>query len=481
MKPAYYYILLFSSILFVGQLINGTPLNIAFLFSTAIVFGLCAVQATGKWNSMLGLLNLVIIIKYLLFGIILKIFFFQPSDSPLLAPMETSMVAALGFAGVLIGTMIQQKLPLPKTRLIYPIHDKNFYLVLYIFSMTVGYGSWLYFFFSRHDVWTTGLDLTTTVGGLYGIINAFGMFKDLSVVAAVYYAWLSKSKRLITHPLVLFPLVLSTLLGFYSTSKQGMIEPSVYLFLAILSVKGIRYKPLWGMLSFGIFIYVNLIYPFGNYIRYAGGREGSIDERIAVMSEVLPKMILEQEYRESVNMSLDKSHIHKHEPYLPVAGYSFGRFAMIAEADKLIAASTNSEGTGWETITWGFKMALPRFILPDKPILAANNYLARLVGGLGANDYTTQVSYGFMANFYNAFGFIGVIIGSLLLICGLYYWLTLFFGNPANISIWVILVFGQYHHLLAEQSVSGIIASLPFPLVVLIPFTLAKKISKMLY
>ena len=134
MTKTYYYLFFFSTIVFVGQLITGTQTQTALFFSIAIFFGLCAVFATGKWYSMLGLLNFAIIFKHLLFGIILKIIFLQPSDSPLFAPLESSMVAAIGFAGVLLGTLIQQKLPIPKTRLIYPISDKNFFLVLYGFS-----------------------------------------------------------------------------------------------------------------------------------------------------------------------------------------------------------------------------------------------------------------------------------------------------------------------------------------------------------
>lgn len=476
MKRAYYYLVLPSAILFVGQLITGTQIVVAFLFSLAIYFGLCASFATGSWHSTLGLLNLIIISKFLIFGIVVKTLFLQPADDILLAPVETSMVAALGYAGVLIGTIIQQRLPLPRTRLIYAIADKNFYLVLYVFLMIAGYGSWSFIYISRQQA----ADVTTTIGGPFGFLTGFSEIRELAISACLYYVWLSKSRKFLSHPLVIFTLVVSTLLGIYSTSKEAMIEPAIYLFFTAASIKGIRYKPIWIILIVGSVTYATIIAPFSNFIRNAGGLNSVASERITVMTEVIPKMIFDEEFRNSVNTTLEKTVYKKFQPYLPVAGYSLGRMALVAEADRLIAASTNTERTGWETINWGFQMVLPRFMNPDKPYLATNNYLAHKVGEVGATDYTTQVSYGFMANFYNAFDFPGVIIGSSILICSLYYWLTLFFGNPTNLNIWSILVFGTYNHSLSEQSVAGIIASIWFPVTTLIVFLLAKHISKLL-
>lgn len=467
-------ILIFSILLCLGQLIVGTEIRVAFLFSIAIFFGLVATFATGKWNSLFGLLNFSLIIKFLLFGVVVKIIFLQPSDHPLRAPVETAMVSALGFAGLTIGTLIQAKIPRPKIPLIHTINDKYFYLVLYIFSMIAGYGSWLYVYISRQGI----TDIESAVGGVFGVLGQFGEYKNLSISAAIYYLWVSGSKRLLSHPLVIFTLLLSILIAIYSTGKQEMLLPLIYLILTIIAIKGIRYKPLWIIIFTGLVIYTNFVYPFSQYIRHAGGREGSTSERIALMSEVVSKMATDEEYREDLVTKTSKT---KDEIYLPVGGASLGRFAMVAEADRLIAASTSFESTGWETINWGFSMILPRFINPDKPIFAPNNYLAHIAGDVSGNDYTTGVSYGFMANLYNAFGFTGVFVGSAIVICLLYYWLSLFFGNATKLDIWTILVFGVFDHILTEQVVGSIIASIWFPVLTLVPFFLAKKIGELLY
>ena len=54
---------------------------------------------------------------------------------------------------------------------------------------------------------------------------------------------------------------------------------------------------------------------------------------------------------------------------------------MVGEADRLIYATEQQQAfTGWETITWGFKLLMPSFLYPGKPIFEAANYLSHIAG-----------------------------------------------------------------------------------------------------
>ena len=216
-----------------------------------------------------------------------------------------------------------------------------------------------------------------------------------------------------------------------------------------------------------------LIYPFSQYIRHAGGREGDTSQRIEVIAGVLKDMAFDPSFRNGIVSQIQSS--SKFDAYLPIASGPLGRFAMVAEADRLIAST--SIHTEWETIEWGFSMLVPRFLNPDKPYYAANNYLGHITGELWQYDESTQISYGFMANFYNAFGYSGVFLGGFLLVATLYYWLRIFFGNPEGASIWLVVVIGYYHHALVEQSVSGLIVTLWFPIIVLLLLIGAKLLA----
>ena len=103
---------------------------------------------------------------------------------------------------------------------------------------------------------------------------------------------------------------------------------------------------------------------------------------------------------------------------------------MVGEADRLGSATERQQAfTGWETITWGFKLLTPSFLYAKKPTMEAGNYLGHIVGDIGPSDTETQVSYGVMANLYNAFSFIGVLVGTLVFFAGFYYWIRTFLGN----------------------------------------------------
>jgi hypothetical protein len=165
----------------------------------------------------------------------------------------------------------------------------------------------------------------------------------------------------------------------------------------------------------------------------------------------------------------------------------FSRLAMVGEADRLISATNQQQAlTGWETITWGFKLALPSFLYPDKPVWGTGNYLGHYTGDLGSHDTQTQVSYGIMANFYNAFSYQGVFLGSIAFFAGFYYILRFFFKNPrwkafpSGATLWFLLLVAMFQHSLVEESVAGLIASISLPLVVLAIYAAARLLSSFL-
>jgi hypothetical protein len=162
----------------------------------------------------------------------------------------------------------------------------------------------------------------------------------------------------------------------------------------------------------------------------------------------------------------------------------FNRFAMVGEADRLVDATERQQAfTGWETITWGFKLLTPSFLFPDKPVLEAGNHLAHIVGDVGSSDTTTQVSYGIMANFYSAFSLPGVLIGTSVFFSGFYYWIRLFLGDPRwdggpnTSALWFIWLVASFQHSVVESAVSGLIASLSFPFVLAVLWVAARWLS----
>jgi hypothetical protein len=130
---------------------------------------------------------------------------------------------------------------------------------------------------------------------------------------------------------------------------------------------------------------------------------------------------------------------------------------MIGEADRLIAATDSTQSyTGWETIINGLRLMVPSFMMADKPTSGGGNFLGHIVGELAPDDMTTQVSYGFMANLYNAFGLYGVLFGTIIFIAIFYYVIRIWFATPDltrgpwGSTIWYVLLGMYFEHSLIE-------------------------------
>jgi len=433
------------------MMVTGTDSIDAFLLAGAVWFGLISVDAAGGIKYGPGLLNFVLIFKFLLVALTIKILTFQPADSNLRAPRTTSEVMFVGFAGLYFASVLFAHLP--KIRgAVKEVSDPKFYLAAAVLFAIAGLGSAFVVLFFQ-----TGYAVTLA-GGLWGIARHFEMLEAFCVVPAMYYAWSSGSRRFLSHPLVLGILAVELLYGIASTTKQGMMEPLLcYLGVGFIRL-GWRSKPLWMLIGAGGFLYVALFYPYSQYVRSHGGRDGSLAERLAVIQEVFLDLSTDSSFREAVDSQINMGDTYLGKDSLQ----SISRMAMIGEADRLIAATDATQSyTGWETIENGFYLMVPSFIMPNKPLAGGGNFLGHITGELAPDDMDTQVSYGFMANLYNAFGLIGVFIGTILFIASFYYMLTLWFAHqslnfsPWGSSIWYLLIGLMFEHGLIESTLAN--------------------------
>jgi hypothetical protein len=445
---------------------------VASLFSAAILFGLYSIWCAGGLWTAFGALNAILIAKFLLIGIALKTMLLDPSDKNLLSAESTAAVMAIGFLGLLIGTWIERHLPMPRRPLISGISGSRMYLALTIVFLVCGYGGYLVGL--SPDLAGEGIQ----TGGVFGIARSLGDLKSFAIVPALFFAWSRRSPRFMTHPLVVGVLIMGVVSGVFTSSKQGAMESLVFYALVGMLRYGIRDKRIWAVTAVGLFYYVAIVYPYSQYVRANGGREGNLSERIEVMKEVFWSVATISDFRNGVLARTEDTNAS----YLgDEALKPFGRLAMVGEADKLVAATVQQQSwTGWYTIIWGLKLATPSFIYPDKPIFGTGNYLAQLTGEIGSQDRTTQVGYGVMANLFNAFSYLGVFLGTIVFFGCFYYVLQLFFTNPhwnkspTECTLWFCFIVAAFQHTLVEESVAGLIASVNLLVVVWAMCTAAK-------
>ena len=198
-----------------GQLLVGTDAVVASLFAVAILFGLLSVFAGGGLESAFGCLNAILIGKFLLIGIAIKILLIQPSDDRLNAPATTALVMALGFIGLFVGTLIQAHLSCPQSlSMNRPLSD-GMLLSLSIVLFVLSYAG---YFVSLIPA-ARGEGLQT--GGWHGIARSLGSMMSLSIIPPMFYLWRIRARLWMTHPLILGLLAWSTVVGIFTPSPEG--------------------------------------------------------------------------------------------------------------------------------------------------------------------------------------------------------------------------------------------------------------------
>jgi hypothetical protein len=445
-----------------AQLLTGTTVTVAALFTLAILFGTLSVFAGGGLRSAFGCLNAILIGKFLLFGIVVKCLVLEPADGSLHAPETTALVMALGFAGLFVGTAIQSRLSCPQVCSMKQAFSPQMFLSFAIVLFAVSYMAYFASLISS----ARGEGIQT--GGWLGIARALGSLRSFAIVPPMLYLWRTQARSWMTHPVILALVTWSALVGIFSTGKQDAIEPLAFYVLVGFMRYGLRDIRLWSLVSAGVFYYTMIVFPYSQIVRHSGGREGTLAQRAEITKDTFWRMASDRDFRSASTERVSGASYFSQASLSP-----FSRLAMVGEADRLISATERQNAfTGWETILWGFKLLTPSILFPNKPVFEAGNYLGHIVGEVAPSDTTTQISYGIMANFYNAFSLPGVAIGTPLFFAAFYYWIRMFLGEarwngqPTTSGLWFIWIVASFQHSIAESTLSGLIASLSFPFVI---------------
>src|SRR6266404_5991239 len=258
-----------TAVLLVGQLFTGTSVVVAFLFAIAILFGMLSVLAGGGLRSAFGCLNAILIGKFLLVGIAMKLILFEPADITLRSPETTGLVMATGFLGLFIGTVVQSRFSCPQYWSLNRPTSDNMLLALSIAVFIFSYLG----YFAQMIPSTHGEGIRT--GGWLGIARAFASLKSFAIVPPMLYLWRKKARLWMTHPAILSLLTWSAIVGIFSTSKEDALEPLTFYALVGFMRYGLRDIRTWSFVSASLLYYTVIIFPYAQYVRHNGGREGS--------------------------------------------------------------------------------------------------------------------------------------------------------------------------------------------------------------
>jgi hypothetical protein len=436
-------------LLLILQLATGTSLEFAELTFLAVVCSILAVNLAGGLRTVAGACVAIIAVKVFLVAVIAKVIFREPGQSRLQEPLMTMSVLALSMAALALAALVC--LPFhPKFHVLPRTTDPKSLRLMALLSFVIGTGS-----FFAGQVFGFSDEGAVYVGGASGILRRISACAPLAITAGTAYTLITSQGKRIFGLYNALPFCAQFGIGVLFTSKQGMLEPFFYLALTATAFHfpWRRLHLIGGALVIILTLFV--LFPFGqvtrNYTRGTGLRD-TYRKTIDYFEENVrrPRFLIEQyqEYTEGVEEGDEDRYFNKPNGFLE-------RIALIKPADSLISATLRKGTCGWATIGPGLADLIPRKIFP-RPFVNVSNELAHRADVLDDDDFATCVSFGFAADAFSSFGWLGVAvvsfgIGILLIV------VTRMLVDGIEKNIWALVLLGAYQIGIAEAPVGGVL------------------------
>lgn len=445
------------AILFIAQVANGTSPIFAALVSLYIVQTFITVSLVGGPSSTIGIMVLVTGIVTVIFSQVLKTLLGQPADTPLYAPLPTLIAVNLTMSGYMSAAFILRSLKmkqwgslLPTT---LPLHKlKSLGYLILVLGIT-------------SNISVIVIDASSQyfqTGGLVGVVRTFARILPLGVGIMTAASVLDK-KHLLTTPIVIA--LASSFLFATITATRNMIQAPIIIMVATAFFFRYRFKIHELILIGLILVFHHFVFvPYALYARHFV-RAGNLDFRISRSFTLLTQFATDKHRFDGWNereKALRPEHKRRLVYYPNVEQYStIDRLSMLPLIDNLISTNLDSDRLGWQSTIWGIQLATPSLLLPNKPIVGANNMLGHKGRDLvGKYDNYTQIAMGVTCDAFLSFGWPGTFLVPLLLGGVFFASYRLVFGQSLFYNAPAVSVLFYAMYQLSQGSISTILSEL---------------------
>ena len=441
----------FALTLLALQLANGTtPLfaQLVFIFTM-----LCAytINLAGGLNTVSGFCITIFGLKTVVVSQCAKACLWEPAQLELSEPVTSLLVLVLGLAGLTVAAWLTK-----------PFTVRQPLLTAFQDEETLRVAAWL----------TTAIGLVSIVGmlalggaqdgvirvgGITGVLRQLSYTMKLAVVFTTAHTVVRSGGRRAVSWISLAAMGAMFLFGLLTASKEMMFEPALlFVVTAIAFDFSFRWSHFAAMVALGLFAQV-VLFPFAqvarNFVRGYGVVQSvqNTGDFVAMLLRSGRPLAQLQAAQEVDNSSSDDDHTYFHG----VSGF-LERFSMIKAVDILVTETLREGISGWETITHGFRMLVPRLLNPSKPAINTGNFLGHKAKMLGDNDQGTQVSFGFIADSFSAFKWWGAfLLPCLLMIAFVLVYRTL--SGPLERNVWCAFLMCEFQHAFTEQPIASML------------------------
>jgi hypothetical protein len=309
----------------------------------------------------------------------------------------------------------------------------------------------------RQELGPGGPVAEVSTGFLGGAGPIFATVLAFSLSLSIYKA-LVEDKSVIRNYEVMALLAVNAFFALFSTQRGNVLIILVAVVVPyVLGRQRVR-APLVASILAALLLFVFVLSPVMLYLRSGNLEYYSFSQRIGNFATFWADTVSNPgsvaEYRTEV--SAEGHYLTYFENYYG----GLERFAILPDSDRVVSGTVlgNQHG-GWRTISWAVAMVPPRFVYPDKPLYGPGAYLGHVAGLAAPGDTTTQWVVGFPAEFYHAFSYRGVFIGTVAVL-GLFYLALKLFQVFAVDPAWNMLIALYYWNYFPESPLAGLLSTL---------------------
>lgn len=433
------------TILAIGEAAAGTK-------PTFAIYVACTLICIGVTYNILGGLSTISGIAFASFAsctIVIsqfaKVILMEAADKTLESPELTIKVYFVFYLCILIGTFVCSGLRVRLPRPFEPDTPAQVN-VQYSVSLAVGIVATAVF-----EIYETSSDASERASSAHSLGLAFSSLLLLSIVLAVQ-SRIRSSNGLHSFGLkALVPWIVIVFFGFIETARSRMLLPSVvYAFTCYASGYRFRRKHyLAAVLGIGAFAFI--ISPFEVYAR-GPMRELDFRDRLYEgynLVRSLPDWSVVNEASRSGAESGSRE-----EYYERPGTFVLSRLSVIRADSNMINACANGFHYGFTALSIDFQHNLPRFLAKNKPALDGAAYTGRVTGVNGDDVENGEFLITAISDSYGAFGWLGVIVVSLLGVPAIFILYESMFdiGKP-----WGIVAAGGFCIVFAEADMGKLV------------------------
>ncbi|MDW5267830.1 MULTISPECIES: hypothetical protein [Acidobacteriaceae] len=397
------YVICFAALLSIAQLLQGTPAAISLCCFLFIIIAAFTFNLAGGFTSASGGYVFFYAVLVVIVGITWKAVLGEQAGSDLKQPLLTFQVYVGGITAMLAAVFFSRKLTAKRPLLANMVSDEN---------MSNAATGCMIAGFALTAV------ITVAPSGSGSVLSAVGQvnfFLPLAIILGTI-AQIRKSGG--TSSVNLTVLIACGALfagGLINFSKQGIFSPPLCWLIAAASQRyRITFYQTLGCVLALLFMGYYLV-PYSQYGR--NYKSISISENVSTSISLLSKL---DYVREQSHQTADGIVEDRVQAYFDTPQGFFDRLQMISPDDALINVTEDNGNIGYVPIVMDFANLIPHFLWPGKPEVGFGNLYAHEIGMIGADDFSTGISFSPTGEAFHLGRWMGIFVLAPLL------WIMLF-------------------------------------------------------